>query len=269
MAKCLSLCLVVVLVVSSLLMVIPANAQSIPKPSVPEFTIKFVNESYTETTTNPYTGIKESTLISNNSIVITITNQPFDYSNYQLYYNIRSKPYFEGNWTEVYPVVTGASSYEGGYNYSYAQYINHYSVQQSKSSFTTISFSVKPTDLYQATGYDVINYYGIPYGSQLDFQVEAQVGHPSQIWVSDHPLLPIESGGFEPAVAYDTSSGWSNTQTITIGESSSTTTPTLPPDTVSDDSTLILFSIIIATLVISIISLLLYVRHLKRSNYKN
>lgn len=157
LSRYLAILLFGILFVSSLLMVRPSDTQATPKPSVPEFTIKFVNESYTETTTNAYTGLKESTLISNDSIVITITNQPFDYSNYQLYYNIRSKPRFEGNWTEVYPVVTGASSYEGGYNYSYAQYINHYSVQQSKSSFTTISFSVKPTDLYQATGYDVIN----------------------------------------------------------------------------------------------------------------
>jgi hypothetical protein len=189
--------------------------------------VKFVNASHGEITTNPYTGIQETKLVSIAYIEITIANQQFDYSNYLLYYNIRSRPHFEGNWTEAYPVMTWASSYEGGYNYSHAQYINDYSVQQSKTSCTTINFTVRPTELYQATGYDVmgVGYYGIPYGSQLDFQVEAQVGHPSQRWVSDHPLLPIESGGFEPAVAYDKSSGWSNTKTISIGETSPSVSP--------------------------------------------
>ena len=232
LGKYLALLLLIALAVHLFLMDTPTDAQTIPLPSIPEFTIKFVNGSHAETTINAYTGIQETELIGNDTIEIKITNQHFTYSNYQIYYNVRSKPHFEGNWTEVYPVVTGASSYEGGYNYSYAQYINHYSIQQSETSYTTIIFTVRPTELYQATGYDVmgVGYYGIPYGSQLDFQVEAQVGHPSQRWVSDHPLLPVESGGFEPAVAYDTSSGWSNTKTVSIGETltSISPSPTVP-----------------------------------------
>jgi len=46
--------------------------------------------------------------------------------------------------------------------------------------------------------------------------------------------------------------------------SQSSTTPTLPPGTISNDSIVIILSIVVATLVISVISLLLYVRHLKR-----
>jgi hypothetical protein len=219
------------LALSSLVMVEGTYAQSIPKPSVPEFTVKFVNASYTVTTTNIYTGLDETEQVSNDSIEITITNHAFDYSDYQIYYNLRVKPRFSDNWTEVYPIRTYASSYNGGYNFSYAQYINDYSIPQSNSSFTVIIFSVVPTELYLGSGYDVegTSLWAIPDGSQIDFQLEALVGHPSQRWVSDHPLHPVAGGGFEPAVAYDETSGWSTTQTVTIGESQTPTTPTPPP----------------------------------------
>jgi hypothetical protein len=72
--------------------------------------------------------------------------------------------------------MTKPSSYS-----EYAHYINDFSLKQSKTSYTTFTFNVKPTKIYQATGFNVIaTEYRIPYGSQLDFQVEAQVGHPSQ-----------------------------------------------------------------------------------------
>ncbi len=95
-----------------------------------------------------------------------------------------------------------------------------------------------PTELYQASGYDIQRYYSgtegqtgmysgflyaVPDGAQLDFQVEALVGHTSQRWVIHHPLFPTYGGHFTPAVAYDGTSGWSNTQTITIGESQTLT----------------------------------------------
>jgi hypothetical protein len=62
------------------------GVSGITKPSVPEFTVKFVNASYSVTTTNPYTGVNEIQQISNNSIEVKINNQPFDYSNIQIYY---------------------------------------------------------------------------------------------------------------------------------------------------------------------------------------
>ena len=70
--KVFSLLLFLILTASSLFIVESANAQSIPKLSVPEFTVKFVNASYGVTTTNPYTGANETQQISNNSIKITI-----------------------------------------------------------------------------------------------------------------------------------------------------------------------------------------------------
>jgi len=236
MSKLATLLLIAILTASSLVMVHSVFAESIPKPSPPEFRVKFVNASYTVTITNAYTGLDETKQISNNSIEIKITNQPFNYSDYQIYYNLRVKPRFADNWTEVYPLRTYASSYEGGYNFSYADYINEYSMPQSNSSYTVITFSVVPTELYLGSGYDVegTSLRAIPDGSQLDFQVEALVGHPSQRWVSEHALYPMAGGHFISAVAYDETSGWSNTQTVTIGESqtqtpSSSTTPTPTP----------------------------------------
>ncbi len=109
---------------------------------------------------------------------------------------------------------------------------------------------------------------------QIDFRVQAMLGSFYYNLTGEPP------SGYSPVFTGETSD-WSNTQSITIPDSSASAnscsiinqftikhTPTIPPDTVSDDSTLILFSIIIATLVISIISLLLYVRHLK-SKSKN
>jgi len=59
MKKSATLLLVTVLVVSSLVVVGSVCAQSVPAPSAPEFTVKFVNASYTVTTTNSYTGVND------------------------------------------------------------------------------------------------------------------------------------------------------------------------------------------------------------------
>ena len=233
--KGLAIFFILVMVISSLslIMIKPACAQSIPKPSVPEFTVKFVNASYSVTTTNPYTGANETQQISNNSIKVTINNQPFDNSNNQIYYNIRAKPHFAENWTEIYPIQNRTSSYNGDGTFSFAWYIDD-SSPKSNSSYTIITFPVVATEYYAESGYDIQRYYsgdigqegryfaflhGIPANAQIDFQVEALVGQNSTYWYIQHPLFPQYGGFNQPAIAYDSDSGWSNTQTITIGES--------------------------------------------------
>jgi len=183
---------------------------------------------------NPYTEINETELVSKDSIEITIKNQPFGYSNiYKIYFNVRAKPHFEGNWTEIYQLENRASSYNSDGNFSFAEYVSHDSPTQSNSSFTNITFPVVPTELYQASGYDIQRYHtevgvsegfyysflsAIPYGGQVDFQIEALVGHGAQMYVNDHPLAPYPIGHYEQANAFDIASGWSSTKTITIGE---------------------------------------------------
>ena len=226
-SSALFLTLIIAISSLSLLMVKPANAQTIPTLTIPQFTVKFVNASYTVTTTNSYTGQSQTQLINNNSIEIMIKNQPFDYSNngltYQIYFNVRVKPHFSNtdNWTEVYPLenLTSSPANANGI-FPYAWYV--YSPVQSNSTSTIIDFQVVPTDVYQATGYDIYGtpFSGIPIDSQLDFQVEALVGHNSTYWYIQHPFTPTYGGFSVSAVAYDSASGWSNTQTITIGEAS-------------------------------------------------
>jgi hypothetical protein len=98
--KSFTLILILIMALSSLTLPIvkPANAQTIPTLTIPQFNVKFINASYSVTTTNSYTGQSQTQLISNNSIEITIKNQPFDYSNkglpYQIYFNVRVEPHF-------------------------------------------------------------------------------------------------------------------------------------------------------------------------------
>jgi len=247
LSKSFALILSLIMVISCLSLITkPASAQSIPTPSVPQFTVKFVNASYIVTTTNPYTGESETQQISNNSIEVTIKNQPFHYSNngstYQIHFNVRAKPHFTNtdNWTEVYPLENGTSSYnENNNTLSFAEYISPDSPTQSNSSYTVITFPVVPTEFIGASGYDILKGQGgsyflseVPGGGKLDFQVEALVGHNSSMWILEHPTIPIPyEGYYAPATAFDLTSGWSNKQTITISASASTSTsptPTVP-----------------------------------------
>ncbi len=107
-----------------------------------------------------------------------------------------------------------------------------------------VSFPVIATEYYGESGYDVLRYYsgdegqqgeyfaflhGIPYDSQLDFQVNTLVGHNSTYWYVMHPLYPQYGGFDEPATAYDLQSDWSAAQTVTIAsDSHPTPTPTVP-----------------------------------------
>jgi hypothetical protein len=203
------------------------------KPSVPQFAVRFVNASYPVTTTNSYIGLSETTLKSNNSLEVTIKNQPSGSSNGLIYYNIRVKPHFDDAWTEVFGVQNWTSKYNADGTFSYVDYINLDAPVQSASGYTTVSFAVVETTLYGATGYDIVRYfsgadgqgdtfafiYAIPAGGQLDVQVEALAGHASQKWIIEHPLFPTIGGHSEDAVEYDASSEWSNTQTFIIGDS--------------------------------------------------
>jgi hypothetical protein len=205
-----ALLLIVVLAVSSLIAVKPAPAEaSIPKPSVPEFTLKLADHSYdvppsTITATDPYTGKQTVTTkpgyhVENKTIEITIKNQPFVSSSNltNLYYDVRVKGHFGENWTELY---------------SYSEVTVGNLPLQSASENTVIS---TPQDY--------------PAGGQVDFQVEAIIG-------TVHPLYNTNFAYWE----YETS-GWSNTQTITIPTSTPSSpdspSPASTPDQTSEPTT--------------------------------
>ena len=209
-SKGLSLLLLTVLVVSSLMMIEPAYAQSIPQLSSPQFTVKFVDRSYdvpktTWTTTDPFNGQQVTKSsggnhITNRTIDFTITNQPFTpislnnrttvqiYNSILLYYSIQSKGHFEG-WVEL-----------NGDERIYKL------VPASTSQFTPITVVLDPTNP---------PYYDIPAGGQEDFRVKAIAGYYNQ---GDDFMAPATFMNL-------TESEWSNTQTITLPTGSVSISP--------------------------------------------
>lgn len=218
-SKVFTLLIVVILAVSSLIMVESASAQSTPKPSVPEFTVQYIKTSYS--VIDPYTGVSQK--VDNSTIEVKIKNHPFTYTNngtsYHLYYGVRTKPHFEGNWTERYPIIDRANSPYNTVSKSFAssKYLTdefHPSLPvDSNADYTVVFYALNGENAYY-------QFTGLPPNAQIDFEVEAIVGHDSQAWYVQHPLYPEYGGFYEPAVAYDTDSGWSNTQTINLTDGS-------------------------------------------------
>lgn len=189
-------------------MVKPARAQSIPTPSVPEFSLKFVDNSYdvpptATSTTDLYNGKTTTTTIpgyhvENLTIEVTIKNQPFpstlNGNTSNLYYNVRIKGHFGEDWTEQY------------HSYSTSGTLP----PQSSSEYTVLSFPAS----YR-------------FGDEVDFQVQAILGYQLMGWLPDHILVPNYSFVHE-------SSDWSPTQTFTMPDTSASTsnsptpTPTVP-----------------------------------------
>jgi hypothetical protein len=213
MSKRVALLFIAVLAVSSLVMVGSVFAQSISKPSVPEFTLWYADHSYdvaatTTSTVNPYNNQTTTTTVpgyhvENMTIDLTIKNQPIPPSiegnkSYLLFY-VRLKGHYGDEW--IYPHTA----------------INAYPVQ-SNSDYTNISF---PTDHEAKTLYGKnIDYLQV--GDEIDFQVKAILAYGYNFSLC--AVYPVYSYDYVGV----TSSGWSDTQTITIPESQ---TPPPSPET--------------------------------------
>jgi hypothetical protein len=151
-----------------------------------------------------------------------------------------------------------------------------YRSNQSISNYTVITLPVTPSTASNGSEYDLHlspstqSYYGllssIPYGGQLDFQVEALVGYNSTYWVPDpnpdtpwHPYnatpVPMPpQGWYVPAIAYDNlNSTWSNTQTVTIGQAASPSwsSPTCESPALPAWSWLIALALLISAILIA------------------
>jgi len=190
---------ILILSLSAMLMAIPSGVLA-ANPATPEFSVAYVDHSYDVpvthwTTTDPYTGeqIIHSSggeHVDNRTIDITISNQPFtpykDASNntVYLYYDIRSKGHFE-NWNGDSDL--GSHSQSG--------------IQATTSAYTVVSLNIQ--------------YWSVPQGGQIDFQVKAITGYT---------VYNSQSCGTE----YQTrvgDSGWSTTKTVTIGTPTQANTP--------------------------------------------
>jgi hypothetical protein len=192
----------------SFLIVRPANAQTIPKPSTPEFTISLADHSYdvppvTTSTINPYNNKTETTTtsgyhIQNITIDVTIKNQAFppviNGNSTQLYYDIQIKGHYGEEWTDVY-------------HYMYSGKVLPV---QSSSQYTVISLpaNYQPED-------------------EVDIQVRAILGY-----TVDYPPVahsPIIGQYTYSSKFFNSASNWSTTQTIKIGEEVPISpTPTAP-----------------------------------------
>jgi len=253
-SKSFSLLLILILAVSILIRAKPAFAQTptpppIPTPSVPEFTVQPVGPSYTVPTTyslNSTTGqvvAQIGYLVEYSYVVVTIKNQPYNSSYGSLYYNIQISKHDANSWTDLYqpynPDIEGP-----GYP------------TQSDSDYTNISIPVNNGQ----NGYITIP----PVGGQTDIQVKAMIGN----------VVRLSSGINNWAFEGETS-GWSNTETVTLPatthlsptptpSSSYTSTPTVTSVSSAPNSSLLLITTIalvaIVFLLVVIISLLLYMK---------
>ncbi len=198
--RSLSLFFVVILAVSSLIAISPAFAQSIPKPSVPQFTAKLVDLSYnapTTTSTNQYTGqtiTNQGHRVENRTIQITIKNQPFtsyisNGQNISFYLNVREKGHYEteDNWINIYTAD------------------NHYT-SESNVDYTTLTYSLDQS-IPPWLNNNILS------GGQLDFQVEALIGYVGR------------GSGFASWYFSGEESGWSTTQTVDIPANEPTANP--------------------------------------------
>ena len=236
MSKLATLLLIAVLVLSGLVMVGAVFAQSIPKPSVPEFTVELVDSSYDVPTTysiDPYTGenlTHAGYRVESRTIEIRIKNEPFtpfsitNGSNtytVRFYYNIRFKGHFEEEWHKIYnPNVNGLLA-------SYGSYRTEAVLSLEGEYSSTEGLKIPPQGIYFPT---------FPPNSQIDFQVEAMIGYIHHV-----DAMPFSADVFEGET-----SGWSATQTLNIEEiqtpspeptSSPEPTPAEEPQQVDQDMT--------------------------------
>ncbi|MCW3982828.1 MAG: hypothetical protein NWE96_02410 [Candidatus Bathyarchaeota archaeon] len=206
MGKYLSLCLVVILAVSSLISIESTYAQSTmtQKPTPPEFTLKFVPSSENITHIDSFTGVKTFEIIDKSKIEVKIKNQLFTKNlngvNYYLYYNIYVTGHFD-------PSNQNDWRYEYNFpdNYTKTPRWNKI-LEATASEYTTVSI-----------GGDY------PSHSQIDVHVGAMLMHDGQFRVYEY--IGDLTGHLVSGVVQGEISG--NVQTFTIPEhlTSSTDSP--------------------------------------------
>jgi hypothetical protein len=211
----------------SLLIVKPAFAQSIPKPSIPEFSVRYVDNSYCVSTPTTITDQYDNSRVvqgdvENKTVEFSIKNQAFTpyiitynssdpYNTGQtvnLMFNIRMKSILDSNWTNI-------THLSDGY------------LKQSDVNFTTASYQL-----------DYLFSSSIPYGTAVDFQVQALIGY-----VHRYPIINSETfNGSE--------SDWSSIQTLTIPASSNSQSPT---PTVPELSWLVIVPLLLSLFLVAVI----------------
>jgi hypothetical protein len=188
---------ILMLTFSSLLFLPTCTAY--PTPSVPEFSLKFVDASYDVPTTHtidPYTGqdvTHQGYHVKIINLVMFIGNQPlvYDYKA-DFLFNIQVKGHYEGNWTQLFVNDNIPSA-----DYS--------------APVTSVIVGVLDEDGLYLSGRSVV----IPNGGQEDFRVMGMIGG-------------YFKAGFGHTEFSGATSDWSSTGTITIDADAPTVTVASP-----------------------------------------
>jgi hypothetical protein len=227
------------------------QASSIPKPSVPEFTVTFADHSYdvapsTISTTNPYNNKTTTTTIpgyhvQNYTIDLTIKNQPYpatiDGNTSYLLYDVRMKGNYTDAWIENNPDT----------------YLPH----QSSSEYTVLSFPATYRVADEGARYasDEVRSYSA--GDKVDFQIRAILAYGYNFSLT--ASYPVYSYDY----IYVALSDWSSTQTITIPENQTlvlspglTPTPSQEPQQIEQE--IIIGAAIAAAVIIVGVGFLIY-----------
>ena len=190
-SKGVSLFFVVIFAISILMMVEPSDAQVMPKPTVPEFTSTFVSVPLIERTPGYIEGhdSKKTVLLPGYTI-----------NNSYVQITIKNQaftPYRDenGRYIDLYYNMSYKPHNKTEWNYYIS---NYYFIRQTSTNNTVIK--------------------QVPNSDQMDFRVQAKIAYVT--FVSETPVIIYELTG--------QTSNWSNIQTITIPETSPSTTPTIP-----------------------------------------
>ncbi len=187
------------------------KAQStMPKPSIPEFTVSVTDHSYDVPTTTTTTTDLDGRIITtttpgyhmiNGSIEVSIKNQPFtpyyDSDGYptNLYYHIRIK-LLDPDPT-YWRYIPGEDQYFSATN----------------STYTVVTYGYQDHSFVDTWG-GMPAYSSFKADGSIDFEVEAFIGHTNTTYrFSGAPVIRSE----DLIVRYvGQTSGWSSTQTATI-----------------------------------------------------
>ena len=228
----------------SLLTIKPANAQTLSKPSIPQFTLAFDKHSSDRQATyatDPYTGqqreLEPAKHYEWETINVTITNQPFilqknslNASTETLFYNVRTKGHFDRVWSEFAP--------------------EDYFTQDCSGQYTVITFfvGVNGPDGDVGQGPTELAQMSLDTGGQVDFQIEALLGY-----VQFEGQSLTQTFGVQNNYSFNgTESGWSNTQTISVPANSNSPAPTPAIPEFSPVVSLLLIALISVAIPISL-----------------
>jgi hypothetical protein len=232
------LLLIVVLVASSAAIVESAVAQSIPKPSVPEVTVKFVRTSYNVTI--PSTG--ETRQIDNNTIDFKIKNQPLtidENSDLRLFYLIQFKDHNSNkNFSPIYSDET--------YH------------MQTTAKYTVLSLTLNAPPILPPLNLSVV-----------DFQVQAQIGHYSQTQKPGPiPGAPVQfqSGDGYTETRFDPIEKSDSSNTLTVNLNETVASPTALQGNSEFPSTILLVILGAAAATLAVAAAVEYRRKKLRNN---